>query len=451
MNIQVWQWIILIATSILLYLLSPWAKNEKAFFKANTEKGEPGFWLLTASLVISWIFAKSITNAANLGLAFGFVGGVAYAAYYLSFLVAGQVIFRMRSKGGFNSIHEFLGGRFGQKAMWLFSLLIAFRLFNEVWSNTMVIGTYFGPQGSNPYFLAIGLFTLLTLAYSLKGGLRSSLLTDAIQMGLFAILLFVILGILLPRTDYDVTRYVSSGTWSLSTGVNLLLVALLQVFSYPFHDPVLTDRAFISNPRMTRKSFFWATWIGMACILLFSWVGVYAKFQGLEGQAPVEVAQTLGAGMMLLMNVIMVTSAASTLDSTFTSFSKLAVVDLAGGRQISLKRGRIFMAGLTLLGTLPILFGPEILSATTISGTMVIGLAPVFVHWQVKAPPISYFLSVLAGIGFGLCLALGAWPESWIFFPGKYGDLLSANLIGTICCFIGYWIPVLWKRTQHSA
>ncbi|MCB0705717.1 MAG: sodium:solute symporter [Saprospiraceae bacterium] len=446
MDIQLWQWIILLGSSLLLFLLSPWSKNEASFFRASSTKGEPGFWLLTSSLVISWIFAKSITNAANLGLAFGFVGGVAYAAYYLSFLVAGQLIYRMRLDGGFTSIHNFLSSRFGKRAMWLFSLLISFRLFNEVWSNTMVIGSYFGEQGSSPYFWAVGIFTALTLAYSLKGGLQSSLLTDAIQMGLFGVLLFVILGILLPKTEHTVLEFVQSGEWSLSTGVNLLLVALLQVFSYPFHDPVLTDRAFISSPQLTRKSFFWATWIGIACILLFSWVGVYARFEGLEGQAPVEVAQSLGVGMMLLMNVIMVTSAASTLDSTFSSFSKLAVVDLAGGRMISLKRGRIFMAGLTVLGTIPILFSPEILSATTVSGTMVIGLAPVFIHWKKPAPVLSYYLSILIGVSFGILLALGLYPDAWVIFPGKYGDLLSVNLFGTLCCFLGYWTPFLLKR-----
>ena len=33
-------------------------------------------------------------------------------------------------------------------AVWLFSILIGIRLFNEVWSNTMVIGSYFGDYGS---------------------------------------------------------------------------------------------------------------------------------------------------------------------------------------------------------------------------------------------------------------------------------------------------------------
>lgn len=119
--------------------------------------------MLTGSLTISWIFAKSITTAANLGLEFGLVGGVAYAGYYLSFAVAGIIICKLRSAGGFTSIHHFLTDRYGRNAVALFSVLTSFRLFNEVWSNTMVIGSYFGNLGAVVYYVAIIVFTRLTL------------------------------------------------------------------------------------------------------------------------------------------------------------------------------------------------------------------------------------------------------------------------------------------------
>ena len=104
--------------------------------------------------MISWLFAKSITNSANLGLSYGIVGGVAYAGYYLSFIVAGLIIYKLRTKGGFISIHHFLESKFGKGALIIFSILISFRLWNEVWSNSMVIGSYFGDEGTTPYLLA---------------------------------------------------------------------------------------------------------------------------------------------------------------------------------------------------------------------------------------------------------------------------------------------------------
>jgi len=245
----VWQWILVLGSSIALFFLAPWSRKVSDFFKATSETAKaPNTFLLTSSLVISWIFAKSITNAANLGYSYGLVGGVAYGGYYLSFVVAGIVLYQLRVKGGFTSIHHFLGDRYGKGAIAIFSILIAFRLFNEVWSNTMVIGSYFGEAGSQPYYLAILVFTALTLAYVLKGGLRSSLLTDLIQMVVFGLLLIVILGWLLPRTPGGVSTFMASGQWSLSGGIALLWVAVVQSLSYPFHDPVMTDRAFIADP-----------------------------------------------------------------------------------------------------------------------------------------------------------------------------------------------------------
>ena len=83
----------------------------------------------------------------------------------------------------------------------------------------------------------------------------------------------------------------------------------------------------------------WAGLIGFICIFLFSIVGVHAKLLGLEGQAAVQVSQLLGVGLMLVMNFIMITSAASTLDSAFTSGSKLIVKDLGAAKMQTVRRG----------------------------------------------------------------------------------------------------------------
>ena len=434
---QIYQWLLLLLFGVGFLVSAPLAKGVREFFSAERKDGkQPNAWVLTSSLVISWIFAKSITNAANLGLAYGFVGGFAYAVYYGSFLVAGVVIYQLRTKGGFRSIHHFLEIRYGRSAVIVFSLLIGFRLFNEVWSNTMVIGSYFGAAGSAPYYWSILVFTGLTLAYTLKGGLRSSLLTDAIQMLLFGGLLVMLLALILPKGEATVSDYIGSGEWRLDAGLNLAFVAFLQVLSYPFHDSVLTDRGFIANPKTTLRSYFWAGGIGFICILLFSFIGIFARFEGLEGQAAVQVSQLLGITGALAMNFIMITSAASTLDSAFSSFSKLVVIDLgvAGARPV--RTGRLVMVGLTVLGTLPIFFNPEILSATTVSGTMVMGLAPVFLGWRMKG---SFHGAVGIGIALGILLTLGWLPEALLWFPGKYGDVLSVNLWGLVSCFIVFY------------
>ncbi|AZJ33201.1 Na+/proline symporter [Tenacibaculum mesophilum] len=445
--IYIWQWGLLLSTSLVFLILAPFAQTNQTFFKATHNKKAPNTLLLTGSLVISWIFAKSITNAANLGLQFGLVGGVAYALYYLSFAVAGIIIYQLRTKGGFKSIHDFLGIRFGNTAILVFSILILIRLFNEVWSNTMVIGSYFGAVGSSSYYTSIVVFTLLTLTYALKGGLSSSIFTDAIQMLFFSVLLAIILWNIYSTKGINYETVSNSGEWTMALGGNLAIAAFLQSFSYPFHDPVLTDRGFISNPKTTLKSFLWATVIGFLCIVLFSFVGIFGKINGLNGQAAVAFSKTLGVGMLLVVNFIMITSAASTLDSTFSSTAKLFAIDLNINPSVSF--GRIIMLLIAIIGTLPVFLNASILSATTISGTMVIGLAPVFILWKLKPPKISYYLSVGTGIIIGFLLVFDAFPSLLIFTSGKYANLLWSNVWGSILCFTLYLIP-LWIQKQHT-
>jgi Na+/proline symporter len=439
------QWALVIISSLVLFLLSPFAKNTNQFFRGEQKFKAPNTFMLTGSLVISWIFAKSITNAANLGLDYGIVGGVAYAAYYLSFSVAGIIIYKMRTQGKFTSIHHFLTSKFGRGAVAVFSVLIAIRLFNEVWSNTMVIGSYFGDIGSSAYYWAILVFTILTLAYVLKGGMSSSIFTDIIQMGLFSVLLMVILGtIFTAEASVTVKQVAFSGSWSFDMGLNLLFAAVLQSLSYPFHDPVLTDRGFLSSPKITLKSFLWAGIIGAACIILFSIIGAFAQAKGMQGQAAVEVGKAFGVLILLVINFIMITSAASTLDSTFSSFSKLLAIDLKLGN--TLKFGRWSMVGIAVLGTIPVFLNAEILSATTISGTMVIGLTPIFIFWKDKAPKLSFHLSVFCGIIFGFLLVFKLFPHQLIFTHGKYADLLWINFWGILSCILLYFIPLWIKK-----
>lgn len=409
------------------------ADREAAFFRGVGPLGrELGAVGLTATLLISWVFAKSVQNAADLGLALGLPGGVAYATYWLSFLTAGWVIYRLRGSG-FRSIHHFLGSRFGAAAVWLFSLILLFRLWNEIWSNTMVVAQFFGPTGSPSFLAASWATTLLVLAYSLVSGFRGSITTDFVQMALAAVVLGLILAVVLPRGE--TVAMVRSGRWTLAGGVDLILVALIQCFSYPFHDPVMTDRGFLTGPRTMLRGFVAAGVLGVLFIVLFSLLGVYNHVTGIGGNATFGTAAALGLPALLLVNVMMLTSASSTLDSAFASTGKLVAVDLASTeRDARLRVARTAMVVLALLGALMVHAGPAILSATTVSGTMVIGLTPVFVLWWWERPGrASYLASVVAGLAAGIGLALGWIPGS--IGEGAYGNLLFVNVFGVAVCF----------------
>ena len=108
--------------------------------------------------------------------------------------------------------------------------------------------------------------------------------------------------------------------------------------------------------------------------------------------------------------------------------------------------GRASMAAIAILGTIPVFLDAEILSATTISGTMVIGLTPVFLFWKKEVPKISFHLSVICGLFFGFLLVFKMFPDTLIFTKGKYADLLWVNVWGILSCILLYLIPSWIKK-----
>ena len=446
-------WAFLLLYGGVMYAISPNARSDASFFGGSDNAGRPASeWALMCSIFISWIFAKSVTNAANLGAAHGVVGGLAYATYWLSIPVAGIVIYWLRTRHGATGLVPFLIGRYGRLAALAFTAAILIRLYNEVWSNTAVVGAYYGQAGDAMFIGAALLFTAVTLVYSLKGGLRSSIVTDVIQAVLFVFVLGTVLFLVLPK--HGVGTLLSVGDFRLNAGVDLLLVALLQVVSYPFHDPVLTDRGFITREKPMLRAMIVAGVLGFFCILAFSLVGVHAKLEGLptSDNMPGAVALAFGTLPYLLMTVVMIMAAGSTLDSTFSSVAKSI------GRELPMLAGRTpgpramligmwTMVAFALLGNLPMIAGTDILKATTVSGTMVMGLAPVFLLAPlVKHSPWSFHLAFWPGIVLGVLLAAGMIPQSWAIGDGKYALLLGTNLYGLLICIAGFLLPVAFQR-----
>jgi Na+/proline symporter len=451
-------WGFLLLYGTVMYVLSPQARTISSFFGGTDENGKPATeWALMCSIFISWIFAKSVTNAANLGASFGVVGGLAYATYWLSIPVAGIVIYWLRTRHGATSLVAFLISKYGKLAALAFTLAILIRLYNEVWSNTAVVGAYYGNPGEFAFIAAALLFTAVTLLYSVKGGLRSSIVTDVIQAVLFVVAMSIVLFVILPK--HGLGALLSTGEFRLATGLDLVLVSLLQVLSYPFHDPVLTDRGFITDEKKMLRAMIVAGVLGFVSIFAFSLVGVHARIEGLPAgdNMPGAVALAFGVMPYLLMTIVMIMAAGSTLDSTFASVAKSVgrEIPLLAGRRPgtrSILIGMWTMVAIAAFGNIPMIAGTDILKATTISGTMVMGLAPVFLLSPlVRYSPWSFHLAFWPGVVLGILLAIHALPQSWAIGGGKYALLLGANLYGLAICCLGFLLPLAWQRRQGGS
>ncbi len=432
------------------------------FFSGAAASGrEPALWLLAASAAISWIFAKSIVNSASLTHAFGIWGGFGYSVYYLSFIVVAAAVYCLRVRGGYHSLPDFLIRRYGAVCMKLFLFAISIRLINEIWSNTKVIGLFFGDEGSGGYWSAALIFTAFTAIYSVRSGLRGSLLTDGIQMLFAIVLLSIIIGAIYPTLA---DGYPTTTDAQVAGGITFALLAFTQIFSYGFHDPVLTDRAFITNPRTMVKAFVIAGLVGGLVIVLFGLTGFYARTIGFSGG---NIMGSIGASvslpLLIVFNVMMLTSAGSTLDSTFASTAKLTARDWSrktgepDARQILF--GRWAIAAVAVIGTLPLLtfyigderIGPAVIKATTISGTMIMGLAPVFLLAFIKrAGAASFHLSFWTGLALGVLLAAapGIFPHWMPLGEGKYALSLGVNVFGLAACTFLYVAAAMFFPTK---
>lgn len=464
-------WTLLLGYGFFIYQVvqktTPDRVSASGFFHGESANGKsPSLWLLVSSAAISWIFAKSIDNAASLAQSFGIAGGIGYAIYYLSFITAAIAIYYIRKRWGFHSLPEFLVNKYGALCAKFFLIAIAIRLFNEVWSNTKVFSLYFGEEGSWGYWLAVLFVTAFTVYYSLWGGLRSSLLTDGMQMLLAAVLLVIILVILIPGFVSQGLPVVDSET--NSAGLTFCGLAFVQIFSYPFHDPVLTDRAFITSPKVMLKGFILAGLVSGGFILLFSGVGLYALTFGLAGKATLTVPKLFGLPLLLVFNAIMLTSAGSTLDSTFSSVAKLTARDWSNRQgkpeESEARFGRWSMIAIAVLGNLPLLgiylgdkVGPAIILATTISGTMVMGLAPIFLLAFIpNAGRWSFNFSFWTGLSLGVlrviesAFSVHIFPEWIAIGTGKYALDLGINVYGLILCTLGFLLGTICDRAFNG-
>ncbi|MGE0521654.1 MAG: hypothetical protein AB7O60_01295 [Variibacter sp.] len=453
-------WIVLASYCLVTWWVTPRKVNTDQFFDGRSDTGSPpGIWLVAMSAAVTWIFAKSIANAADLSAAFGWIGGAGYTIYYFSFIVAGVAIYFLRTRGGYKSLPHMLVSKYGSFCAKLFLITIGFRLLNEVWSNTKVMSLYFGAEGSLPYWLAVIAITLFTLSYAWSGGMRASLLTDRLQTILIFVLLAIVLAILLPDLESKGMPVVDDRTWS--AGLTFCALAAIQIFSYPFHDPVMTDRGFLSKPKDMLKSFILAGILSGAAIFLFSFIGLYGRAYGLPANPTVSVPASFGLIMMMIFNGVMLLSGGSTIDSTFTSTAKLSALDWRGGwTEVAgkhLTTGRLAILAAAVIGNLPLLsiyagdrVGPAIIAATTISGTMVMGLAPIFLlSWLRSAGALSFHLAFWPGLVIGVLRAvetfmrISIFPSSLSLGDGKYALDLGLNTYGLLLCTSGFLIGAI--------
>jgi Na+/proline symporter len=470
-----WQWMLLFF--LLFGATTTFTNSPRIFYMGGREfsqtsnKQSDSFGsaiTLALSSFTTWVFAKSVYNASTLGAEFGWVGGLAYTMYYISFASIAFVLYYHRM-AGYKSFPVMIHTKYGTPATFAYFLAIAYRLENEIWSNAIVVAGFYGESNSSSYIAALIVGTMIPFIYVMCGGMRMSLYTDVVQAIIALLFLFILLGILGSRgvsaTElFDYNPVPTRNMWSLEGGFDLVIVAFLQgVFSYPYFDPVLTDRAFLCPP----KSMFWAQigggTIAAFYIYSFSFLGVYGAMMNVGGK-PQNVSAYISPAFFQFTALIMITSSMSTLDSAFVSTGKALGVEIPGlirfgkpsfersSAEMDVRYGRMGMIFMLIVGLLPCIADPSVLNATTLSGTVIMGLSGPVIGGLLVGPrakymkyqlPVAFHGSFWCGVILGICIQVGVAPTSFYIGSGKYSLLLGYNLYGLLLCWAFYLVGLI--------
>jgi len=427
-------------------LVAPRRATVDGFFGGAAADGRaPGLWMLVLSQVTTWIFARSLMNSAILGYYYGIWGTLAYAAYYGSFLSGGFIVGRLRETGA-GSVQDWLSARFGTTGTACYNLVIALRLLSEVFANLLVVGLIFAaalPEVALAREGAILIVACLGLAYSAWGGLSAALRTDVLQMVVFLGVFCAALIALILSPGFEIGAVLTApgvaGAWN---GQVLLLVALLQVFSYPAHDPVMMDRGFVADARTTRASFLHAFWISTLCIIGFGFFGIQAGLIGAEyeGELLGTWAAMFPPWLYVALLVSLLVSALSTLDSALASAARLVVEEWRLGTR-NLGAGRVAMIVFMALGAVLTLWGNRTLfDAVAVSGTASMFLTPVLIVGLVMGRRIALW-SYLVAFGAAMAGAAAYFGRAGAFWAAilpeghKYEQLL---IICAVVLIVGF-------------
>jgi len=164
------------------------------------------------------------------------------------------------------------------------------------------------------------------------------------------------------------------------------------------------------------------------------------------------LTRLLGDTTMMVVNLALVLSAISTLDSTFSSAAKLTVADMGLGEK-TVANGRIAMALFALGGLIFLALGTDDLyAAVAVSGTASLFLAPVifFCIWgNMNIPRWSYLTAFVAAIAGAALYYAESGGHADIIAPlagitMKYNKLLLISVtvlvIGNGAFALGAWL-----------
>ena len=368
------------------------------WFKTHTEDHADGFlvadrkvslWQGAFSIAVSWIWAPAIFICSLQSFTKGLPGIFWFTApNIICFFVFAPLAIRLRKlmPEGY-TLPEFIYQRFGGSKATHIAFLIVFLgyQFGAVTINSLAGGTLLHAVSGIDIQVAIISMTLIALAYSLLSGLKASVFTDVIQMGMVLVIGFVIVPLCLGK---------AGGLSSISNGLggaegtyrslfdpwvafSMGIPMTLGLLAGPIADQMFFQRAMAVERKNIAKTFVYGGLLfGLVPIVLslLGFIGADLVRQGVievsEPQmvAPAVIMYLLPKAFIYAFCFMAFSGLCSTIDSGFCAASSLGGIDIfkrymkpdATDKEL-LYFSRMFMLLMALLGTLVALLQPKLL------------------------------------------------------------------------------------------
>lgn len=317
-------------------------------------RNRAGGWIATATLVASVMGAWILFSPAETATWAGMVGLIGYAvgqaAPLLAFVVIGSRMRRLMPSG--HSLTEFTWHRYGRVAYTMSVGIVVFYMFVFLAAELTGIALAINLIGGTSLFVSAVIVGVLTVMYTVYGGIRASLFTDAIQFAVIIPLLVVVLLVLAISLDWfgpalDTVRAESPHLVSLShgPGVEFAFTLFIAIWAANMFHQGFWQRVYTCKDEGTlRRGFLIAGLIVIPMILVTGFLGLVAVGEQTAGEPSVAlfglVQEVLPNWALMTVLVLALLLVMSSMDTLLNGISSALSADLArfrpdwGGRTI---------------------------------------------------------------------------------------------------------------------
>jgi len=397
------------------YYVSRGKISQSAFLVSDRNVNVFGLtFSLTASCFGIWILIgpAEASTWGGVGAVIGYAAGQSFVFLYFSKI--GEKIRKILPDA--TSLTEVIEKRYDQKVLKLILILTILYLYvyfcAEVTAISKVVNLILG----TPLWLTAALTIVSTLVYSLKGGLKISIITDKFQFWIIIIFLFIIFIILNQKIDFLSPSLITSKSSNLSIGFGGFTAGLtffIAVFATNLFDQGIWQRVYASkNIQVLKKGFTAAFYIVFITILLLGFVGIFASLNGKVKDPSTIIFSLLVNKEYLLLNLVILilslTLVLSSLDTLIASISSLFVIH--SNKFIKKKNINNFyiVGGVILAGSVFYISskGMSVLYLFLLADLLCCAAAiPIFYgFYNKKIKHYDVFKAILFGIIFGLFL-----------------------------------------------